>query len=67
MVKMFTLDTNCLIDIAENRPAAAAVRALAAAHAEGRADVAIVAISASEAQLGGRFIQNYDEFRNRLV
>jgi hypothetical protein len=66
MLRTFTLDTNCLIDIAENRSAAEAVRALAEAHAAGRADVAVVAMSASEKQQSGRYIHNFGEFRDRL-
>jgi hypothetical protein len=67
MLRTFTLDTNCIIDVAENRPAAGAVRTLADAHAAGRADVAVVAMSASEKQQGGHYIRNFEEFRNRLV
>ncbi len=67
MLRTFTLDTNCLIDIAENRPAAGAVRALADAHTERRADVAVIAMSASEKQQGGLYIENFVEFRDRLV
>ena len=66
MPRTFTLDTNCIIDIAENRPAAGAVRTLADAHA-GRADVAVVAMSASEKQQGGHYIRNFAVFRDRLV
>jgi hypothetical protein len=33
MPQTFTLDTNCLIDVADKRPAAKAVQALAYAHA----------------------------------
>jgi hypothetical protein len=67
MPHTFTLDTNCLIAVANNEPAAGAVRALAEAHATSRADVAVVAMSASEKQQGGLYIQNFAEFRDRLV
>jgi hypothetical protein len=63
----FTLDTNCIIDIDENRPAARHVRALADAHAAGRASVAVGAIAASERQRGGRLITNFQEFQQRLA
>jgi hypothetical protein len=66
MPRTFTLDTNCIIDVAENRPATEAVRTLADAHA-GRADVAVVAMRASETQQGGHYIRNFAEFRDRLV
>src|SRR5262249_2848608 len=62
----FTLDTNCWIAVEENRPEAADIRALANAHAAGVADVAIVAISASEKQKGGRYLRNFEEFQSRL-
>jgi len=49
----FTLDTNCLIDLDEGRRNGPLVRALADAR-PARANVAFVAISASEKQKGGR-------------
>ena len=67
MLRTFTLDTNCLIAVANNEPAAGAVRALADAHTAGRADVAVVAMSASEKQQGGHYIRNFAVFRDRLV
>ncbi len=42
-MRSFTLDTNCIIDFAENRPAAEAVRALCDRSAEGLVSVAVVA------------------------
>lgn len=63
----FTLDTNCLIDIEENRPAAGAVRTLIDSHAAHLADVAVVAMSASEKPKGGRSIRNFSEFQDRLA
>ena len=63
----FTLDTNCLIDIEESRPAAAAVRKLADAHATGTADVAVVAMSASERQKNGQHLGSFTEFQARLA
>jgi predicted nucleic acid-binding protein len=62
MPQTFTLDTNCLIDVADKRPAAKAVQALADAHAAGRADAAVVAITASEnseAGITARILQNF--------
>jgi hypothetical protein len=63
----FTLDTNCIIDVAENRPGAAAIRALADAHAAGEADVALVAVSASERQPGDKYLDNFNVFQERLT
>ncbi len=62
----FSLDTNCLIDIAEGRQDSVAIRALADAHARGEASVAVVAISASEKQKNGERLSNFDQFRTRL-
>ena len=62
----FTLDTNCLIDVAEGRPNATAVRALADAHTRGEANVAVVAIMASENQKSGAGLTNFEQFRTRL-
>jgi hypothetical protein len=56
-LKAFTLDTNCLFVVDESRPEAADVRALASAHQAGQADVAVVAISASENRQGGGSIE----------
>jgi hypothetical protein len=66
-MRTFTLDMKCLIDIDEDRPDAAHVRALADAHATGKANVAIVAMSASEKQKDGRYIKNFEEYRERLA
>jgi hypothetical protein len=63
----FTLDTNCLIAIDEGRPEAAAVRALADAHAVGTAHVAVVAMSASERQQHGSYLHDFKDFRGRLI
>lgn len=63
----FTLDTNCIIDVACNRSGAAAVRALSSAHVEGRANVALVAASASERQIGYAFLDNYADFKARIA
>ena len=62
----FSLDTNCLIDIAEGRPDSAAIRALSDAHARGDVGVAVVAISASEKQKTGERLTNFEQFRARL-
>lgn len=60
----FTLDTNCIIDVAEGRPAARFVKSLLDAHAKG-ADVALVASSASERQQDGGFLANLSMFQER--
>jgi len=63
----FSLDTNCLVDIAEGRPDAVAIRALADAHAHGDANVAVSAISASENQKTAELLTNFEQFKARLA
>ncbi|SDG96444.1 hypothetical protein [Pelagibacterium luteolum] len=62
----FTLDNNCLIAVANDEPAAIDIKAVAQAHATGKAEVAMLGISASERQAGGRYLQNIGEFRSKL-
>jgi hypothetical protein len=62
----FTLDTNCVIAVDENRTDAAAVMSLVTAHQKGLADVAVVAIMASERQRAGGYLENFPEFSARL-
>jgi hypothetical protein len=57
-MEKYTLDTNCLIAIARAEPAANHIRALAVAHRAERIDLAIPAISASERQPGGGYLQH---------
>jgi hypothetical protein len=66
-LRTFTLATNCLIDVEENRPPAAAIRALATAHTDGVADVAVIAMSASENPKPGQHIHSFSEFEARLA
>lgn len=49
----FTLDTNCIIDLEENRPSAEYVRVIVEAWKNGRIALAVVAVSASENQKFG--------------
>lgn len=62
----FTLDTNCIIDLEQGRPNAIYVKELIKAWRNGRIELAIVAVSASENQLSGEAIPNYSEFSNTL-
>lgn len=61
----FTLDTNCLIDVEEQRPAAVHVIRLLNAHAAGLVDIALVASSASERQPEGGFLEDMATFEER--
>lgn len=60
------LDTNCLIDLEENRRDAQHIKTLIAAWNEGRVDLAVVAVSASENQTGGFAARSFDVFEAKL-
>ena len=64
----FTIDTNCLIDLAEpaTRPNSIHVSKLVEAHTKGLIQLACVGISASEKQLGGFYLANFALFKERL-
>jgi len=61
-----TLDTNCIIDLERNRPAAASLRALIDASRQGQVELAVAAISASEKMQSGDYLTNFSEFEERL-
>ena len=61
----FTLDTNCLIDVDEGRPAAKSVKRILRAAKDRIVDVAMVASSASERQKDGRFLTSLEQFELR--
>ena len=63
----FTLDTNCIIAVEEGRSEASSILQLALAHRSGLASVGVVAISASERQRDGRNLENFAEFKQRLL
>lgn len=63
----FTLDTNCIIAVAERRPESNAIRRLAEAQRAGAADVALVAISASERQEDGSSLESFATFQERIA
>lgn len=63
----FTLDSHCIISIDEGGQDAAFVRRLIDAHTAGKAQVAVVAISAAEKQRTGSYLDNFDAFRDRLA
>ncbi|MEV5602269.1 hypothetical protein AB0L33_12610 [Streptomyces sp. NPDC052299] len=63
----FTLDTNCLIAVEEERPEAAAVRELVARQCAGRATVRLVATMAAENQRDGSVLDNFAHFQRRIT
>ncbi|MCA0271221.1 MAG: hypothetical protein LCH69_04035 [Proteobacteria bacterium] len=63
----FTFDTNCIIDLDVGTPPAQFVRSIIAAHRNGQADAAFVAVSASERQKGDFYLPTYKTFVQRLA
>jgi len=67
-VLKFTLDHNCIVDIDEDRqPEARCLRSLLARHDAGEDRVRLVATSASERQQGGPYLENFNQFQDRLA
>ena len=64
-VLRYTLDTNCLIDIEDDRPAAIHIKRILRAAKDGSVDVAMVASSASERQKDNTFLTNFQHFEQR--
>lgn len=65
-MKKLTLDTNCIIDLEENRPNAKYIRRLIDAHCSGDISIALAKVSASERQKGDRLMENFAEFQDRV-
>jgi hypothetical protein len=65
-MKKFTLDTNCIIDLEENRPNAEHISKLVQAWKTGRIELAVVAVSASENQKGGNTSKDFAMFEEKL-
>lgn len=63
----FTLDTNCIIDLEENRPNAEHVQKLIDAWKRGRIELAVVAVSASENQKSRSANRHFSAFEQKLV
>ncbi|MEU5958818.1 hypothetical protein [Streptomyces sp. NPDC047525] len=62
----FTLDTNCLVALEEQRDSAPGIRALLSRHADGTAIVQIAATTAAENQVDGETLTDFAVFQNRL-
>lgn len=65
MTPTFTLDTNCLIAVDEERMDAVPIRQLLAAHRAGTADCALVASGAAEMQKDRAFLTDMADFDMR--
>jgi hypothetical protein len=65
-MRKFTLDTNCIIDLEEDRPDGIFVQEIVQAWKDGRIELAVVAVSASENQKSGTINRNYVEFERKI-
>ena len=63
----FTLDTNCIVDVEDERPNAPFVRELVGLHAVNGTNVAVSSIGASERQRTGGYAKNSAEFKAKLA
>lgn len=62
-----TLDMNCIIDLEKEKGAATHVRSLMKIHENGKINLRVVAISASEQKHDGTYASNFSEFKNRIA
>lgn len=61
------MDTNCIIDVEDERPNAPLVRELVGLHGLNGINVAVSAIGASERQRAGGYAKDFSEFRAKLA
>lgn len=61
-----TLDNNCIIDLEQDEPASSHIRSLIQMYREGRINLRVVAISASERRPDGTFAPNFNEFKEKI-
>src|SRR3954465_4609743 len=66
-MRTFTLDSSCIDAINEGRAEVKFLRMLAEAHTAGKADVALVALSAAEKRQFGSYFDDFDAFRDHLA
>ena len=62
-----TLDTNCIIDLEEDRDTAPYIRKLIRMQEEGKISLGVPAISASERKPNGKYASNFAEFRQKIA
>jgi hypothetical protein len=64
-MQKITLDTNCLLDVAESRPSMPEVLELVRAHEAKLVELALVASSASEKMVNGKYAESFNDFEVR--
>lgn len=60
------MDTNCIIDLEEERESACYIRELVLMHKRGRIELSVSAISASERKTNGKYASNFTEFQQMI-
>ena len=66
-MRTFTLDSSCIDAIDEGRAEVKFIRTLADAHTAGKANVAVVALSAAGKHQAGFYFDDFDAFRDYLA
>lgn len=61
-----TIDTNCIIDLEEERESACYIRALILMHGQGKIELSISAISGSERKPNGEYASSFHEFQQKI-
>ncbi len=61
-----TLDNNCIIDLEQNNARASHLKKLIKMHCDGKINLRVVAISASERKPNLSYVSNLNEFKHRL-
>lgn len=64
-LKKFTLDTNCMLAVDDERETAIHIKKVLQAHKLGLIELAIVAAAASERQQGNIYLEQYEMFEER--
>jgi hypothetical protein len=67
LMRTFTLDSRCIDAIDEGRAEVKFIRTLADAHTAGKANVAVVALSAAGKHQAGSYFDDLDAFRDHLA
>jgi len=61
-----TIDTNCIIDLEEERSPACHIRALILMHRQGKIELSVSAISGSERKSNGEYAHTFSEFKQKI-
>ena len=62
-----TLDMNCIVDLEQRNARASCLRRLIQMHGDGKINLRVVAISASERRPDGTYVSHFSEFKQRIA